>query len=144
MPRAAYSKPSPREQLTALRLPLVDLHRELLELERRAYEGAHGRVAPAELLQLALQHEQFAWLHRISAVIVRIDQLTADDEAPTGADVQTVAAHIRTLLRPAPDGTPFQQQYDHAIQNDPAVVLAHRAVMQALPPAPPPARETIH
>ena len=137
-------KALPRERLVALRLPLVELHRALLEMEQRAYEGAHGRVAPAELLQLALTHDQFAWLHQISAVIVRIDELTATGEAPGSGDVDAVVAHIRALLRPAPEGSRFEQQYDRAIQADPAVLLAHRAVIQALPPESASTSPTVH
>lgn len=143
MPRK-LSPETPRDQLIALRAPLVDLHRTLLETERRQYEGAHGRVSATELLQLALNGEQFAWLHRISATIVRIDELIAADEGPGAADVHVVSAHVRLLLRPSPEGTEFERRYDHAVQSDPAVLLAHRHVMQTLPPEPAVLRETVH
>lgn len=106
----------------------------LLEDERRRYEQVHGRVAPAELLQLALSHEQFAWLHRISAVIVRVDELMASEDGPGVREVEVLAEHVRQLLRPSPDGSTFEQHYDRAVQSDPAILLAHRAVVQALPP----------
>jgi hypothetical protein len=141
MPRTISS---PREQLKTLRPALLELHRMLLDAERRHYEGAHGRVAPAELLQLALRHEQFAWLHQISAVIVRVDELISSAEAPSTSEVGVVSSHLRLLLKPSPEGADFARQYDRAIQEDPAVLLAHRAVMQTLPPEPEPGPETIH
>lgn len=120
-------------QLAALRLPLLDLHRALLENERRLYEMAHGRVTPGELLTLALKHPQFAWLHPLSALIVRIDTLIDGRQpAPADADLAEVVAEIRAKLVPSETGNFVEQRYDRAMQNDPAVVLAHRAVMQAI------------
>jgi hypothetical protein len=133
-----------RDQLVAIRTPLIELHRMLLEDERRRYEGVRGRVSATELLQLALTDEQFAWLHRISTIIVRVDELIASDDLPARSDVDVIAAHIRSVLRPAPDGSPFEQRYDQAVQGDPGVLLAHRRVMQALPPASVTTQETVH
>ena len=124
---------NPAERLAALRLPLLELHRTLLESERRLYEMAHGRVTAGELLNLALKHQQFAWLHPLSAVIVRIDELVEADETPTASDVATISAQLTALLTPSPSGTFLEQRYDRAIQNDPAVLLAHGNVMRALP-----------
>jgi hypothetical protein len=135
---------TPRDQLVELRSPLLELHRALLDAERREYEAAHGRVPAAELLQLALRHEQFAWLHQVSTVIVRVDELIASEEPPGVIEVSVVSSHLRALLRPLPDGSAFEQRYDRAVQNDPAVLLAHRRVMQALPPEAPAAPETVH
>jgi hypothetical protein len=122
----------PVERLAALRLPLLDLHRALLESERRLYELANGRVTPGELLNLALKHQQFAWLHAFSLLIVRIDELLAGEEPPNEADVIAVEAELKMRLTPSETGTFLEQRYDRAIQNDPAVLLAHRAVTQAL------------
>jgi hypothetical protein len=123
---------TPRDQLAALRLPLLELHRALLESERRMYEVEHGRVTPGELLNLALTHGQFAWLRPLSELIVRIDELIALDDLPDQGDVDSVAAQARNVLTPLQGGTAAEQRYDRAIQNDPAVLLAHRAVMQVL------------
>ena len=123
----------PRDRLSSLRVPLLDLHRALLEAEQRLYEQAHGRVTPGELLNLALKHQQFAWLHPLSQLIVRIDELLAEDEPPGDAAIAAVMGDAKKLLTPAESGTYLEQRYDRAIQNDPAVLLAHRAVMQVLP-----------
>lgn len=116
-----------------MRLPLLELHKRLLDAERRLYETAHGRVSAGELLNLALKDQQFAWLHPISELIVRIDELIALDDLPDEKDVAFIARQVRAVLVPSESGTPAEQRYDRAIQNDPAVLLAHRAVMQALP-----------
>jgi hypothetical protein len=122
-----------RRKLSELRVPLLELHRVLLESERRQYEIAHGRVTPHELLSLALKHQQFAWLLPLSALIVRIDELLGDDAVPSESDLAAIAGELRARLTPAENGTFAEQRYDRAMQSDPGVVLAHRAVMQALP-----------
>ena len=124
--------PTSRERLTALRLPLLDLHRALIEDERRLYELAHGRVTPGELLNLALKHPQFAWLHILSSLIVRIDELLAAEEPPGEPEVAAIVSEVRSRLMPSPTGTFVEQRYDRAIQNNRAVLLAHSAVMQLL------------
>lgn len=124
---------TPTEALVELRSPLLDLHRALLQNERRLYEAAHGRVTPGELLGLALRHQQFDWLHPLSALIVRIDELLQADELSTEADLALVLSQARTLLTPSATGSWVEQRYDRAIQDDPSVLLAHRAVMQLLP-----------
>jgi len=45
----------------------------LLDTERITYEQVHGRVSSGE--QLVINHEQFAWLHRISELVVQIDEM---------------------------------------------------------------------
>src|SRR4051794_7878474 len=101
-----------KQHLTNLRVPLLDLHRSLIEDERQHYERAHGRVTAGELLRLALEHPQFAWLHPISALIVRIDELLARDTDATTDEVVDVAAHVHARLKPSEMGTPFAKRYD--------------------------------
>jgi len=52
---------------------LLHLHLTLLDMERRSFESTHGHVNSGELLQLVLNHEQFAWLRIISTLVVEID-----------------------------------------------------------------------
>jgi uncharacterized damage-inducible protein DinB len=52
-----------RQRLANLRRALLRLHKALLDDERLAYERIYGQVTGGELLQLVINHEQFAWLH---------------------------------------------------------------------------------
>ena len=46
---------------------LLRLHKTLLDLERRDYERARGRIGNSyEFLQLVLKDPWFDWLHRLS------------------------------------------------------------------------------
>lgn len=117
---------STRGRFKDLRRALLRLHKVLLDDERAAYEQAHGRVSVGAMLQLVINHEQFAWLHTLSEFIVRIDELLDADEPATADDAALLFAQGRTLLVPAEAGSAFERKYYAALQREPAAVLAHR------------------
>ena|SRR3712207_5081633 len=119
-------------RMRELRLGLLRLHKALLDKERDDYERVHGQVNASELLQLALNHEQFAWLRPVSELIVRIDELLDADEPATADDAGSLLAEARSLLKPSESGVGFSRRYFDAIQREPDVVLAHREVVRLL------------
>lgn len=119
-------------RLRGLRSGLLRLHKTLLDAERDAYEQTHGRVSSGELLQLVINHEQFAWLHAVSELIVRIDELLDADEPATAVDADALFAEARALLKPSEAGGGFQRRYYAALQREPAAVLAHRELTLTL------------
>ncbi|HTI40372.1 MAG TPA: hypothetical protein VL693_01000 [Vicinamibacterales bacterium] len=137
----------PPESLSEVRRALLDLHKALIERERAAYERGHGAVTPAQMLQLLIRDDNFSWLHPISELIVRVDELISnanDRRRPTparpamtpdqvNAEAEILLMETRELLTAgdAPGG--FRQHYDAVLHADPAIVLMHRAVMSALP-----------
>jgi len=136
-------KDSERRLLTDLRRALLPLHKTLLEWERKIYEREHGRkMGAGELLQIIMTAPQFAWLHPISEVIVRIDQ-ALDEEAPdTTVDVDAILTQARRLVAPDQTEKPYAQRYLTALQEVPDVVVAHGKVTAILKENP--ARETLH
>lgn len=118
--------------LRDLREKLLRLHRVLLDIERNAYEQVRGRVSSGELLQLVIDHEQFAWLHRLSELVVQIDDMLRSDEPVSRDDVQNLMTYTRTLLTPSEDGNTFARKYYNALQREPDVVLAHAEVLRLL------------
>jgi hypothetical protein len=114
-----------REKLIALRLALLKVHKTLLEMERREYERANGKVTVGELFRLVIDHHQFAWLHNISEFVVRLDETLAAEEPVTMEYVHTAVSLARKMFAPSESGDAFQKKYYDAIQNDPAVVLDH-------------------
>jgi hypothetical protein len=129
--------PAPEDalrRLRELRRALLHLHKALLDGERAWYEEAHGVVSSGELLQLVISHEQFAWLHSVSELVVRMDEMLDADEGVTAGDARALVAQARSLVTPSATGTEFQRKYYAAIQREPAVVLAHRGVTKILPP----------
>lgn len=124
-----------RERLKALRQGLLKLHKTLLELERRDYERARGRIGNSyEFLQLVLKDPWFDWLHRLSELIVQIDEtLDTHGETPaTEADASALIERGKALLSPAESGTEFQKNYFLALQQSPDVVLLHSEIMKLL------------
>jgi hypothetical protein len=124
-----------RESLRALRHGLLTLHKALLDLERRDYERARGRIGNSyEFLQLALKDPWFDWLHRLSELIVQIDEtLDTHTETPaTEADASALLERAKSLLAPAETGTEFQKNYFLALQQSPDVVLLHSEMMRLL------------
>jgi len=118
-------------RLRELRLLLLRLHKELLELERLEYERVSGRVNAGELLQLAVSDPRFAWLRMISALVVEIDEL-ADRKVPTSrSEFTELISQTRQLLS-APTDDAFKTKYQAALQREPAVVMAHSAIIQLL------------
>jgi hypothetical protein len=117
------------QTLKDLRRNLLHLHKVLLDAERAAYERVHGVVSVGELLQLVINDEQFAWLHTISELIVRIDETLDTKEPATAEDAKALVAHAQGLLRLEETGTEFQRKYYNALQREPDALIAHREVM---------------
>ena len=122
-----------RATLTELRTRLLALHKALLDDAKAAYDLDRGRIAtPGALLQLVIHDPWFAWLHQISEVVVRIDEMTAPDAKASEHDARAVREQVDRLLIPSENGDPFARKYFEALQRQPAVVLAHGAVKKLL------------
>jgi hypothetical protein len=118
--------------LTDIRIKLLHLHKQLLDTERIRYEQVHGQVSNGELLQLAIDDDRFAWLHRLSESIVQIDELIHSDEPIASEAIAALIADVRILLTPDEAGNDFAVKYDAAFQRSPDVVLAHADLITLL------------
>jgi hypothetical protein len=95
------------------------------------YERARGRIDSAqEFLRLVMYDEWFAWLHPVSELIVRIDEVLAADDAPTDRDAAHLFEQTRTLLTNGE--TAFGRRHHEVLQRDPAVLVAHGDVIRRL------------
>src|SRR5215813_6395177 len=93
-----------RDNLKQLRQGLLKLHKLLLDEERRGFERARGKISNSyEFLQLVLKDPWFDWLHRLSELIVQIDEtLDTHSETPaTEADATALIERGKALLAPA-------------------------------------------
>ena len=132
MPNTFQYWTSQHQRLSEIRIKLLHLHKLLLETERLTYEQVRGQVSRGELLQLVISHKQFAWLHRLSELIIQIDELCHADEPVTSEAIEAIDSDIRTLLSPDESGDEFAMKYNTALQRHPDVVLAHADVMMLL------------
>ncbi len=123
-----------RDGLKQLRQGLLRLHKTLLDMERLGYERARGRIGNSyEFLQLVLKDPWFDWLHRLSELIVQIDETldTREPEQPaTEEDAKALIARAKGLLSPAETGSEFQKNYFLALQQSPDVVLLHAELIR--------------
>jgi hypothetical protein len=121
------------QQLIELRQPLLRLHKTLLELEREAYERTNGRVDNSyEVLQLVMYDPWFAWLHSLSELVVKIDEMLDSKEPLNESEAIAVIDQTRVLLTPSETGSGFQKKYFSSLQQSPDVVLAHSEVVKHL------------
>jgi len=108
----------------------------------KACELVRLLVQNGAAVQVIMTAPQFAWLHPISELIVRIDQ-TLDEEAPdTPVDVDTILTQARRLVAPDQTEKPYAERYLMALQEVPDVVVAHGKVTAILKENP--AKETLH
>ena len=117
--------------LREVRVKLLHLHRVLLENERKSFERTHGRVNGGELLQLVINHPQFAWLRTISALITQIDEMFDADEPRADEHVTNLVIQAQQLFS-SPGDEAFRDRYQQALQQQPDVVIAHAALMALL------------
>lgn len=132
-PESSPLSPDTRARLAELRTRLLDLHKALLDDAKVAYEMDRGRIPSAgALLQLVIGDPWFAWLQRLSGLIVRIDEMTAPEAKAMDADARALFEQVDRLLIPSETGADFARRYFEALQRQPAVVLAHGDVKRLL------------
>ena len=124
----------PRRQiLLDIRRGLLGLHKALIVAEQVTYERINGRVdSTGKLLQLVLNDPWFTWLHPLSQMVVRIDELLEDDDEVTDVEVEHFLTEVRALIRPSEEGDGFERSYYEALQREPDVIFAHVEVKKLL------------
>jgi hypothetical protein len=118
-------------RISDVRHRLLGLHKLLLDHERAAYEREHGRITPTDYLRLLTEDAAFAWLRPMTELIVRVDEWL-DDEARAPDAGSAWLDELARLLAPEPALHDFHTRYAEMLQTSPDVVMAHRAVTQAL------------
>ena len=120
-------------RVRAIRLALLDLHKALLDVERRRYEHAHGRIEnPHEALRLVMQDPWFRWLAPLAKVIVQMDERLADRTPFTAEEANAFAERVRTLLMRDSGDPKFRAEYHRSLQETPEIVVAHGRVVRLL------------
>ncbi|PLR44336.1 hypothetical protein [Chimaeribacter arupi] len=130
-----HTPPDPRAQLRTMSTLLRRLHKTLVESELAQFGPAGSAF---DQLQLLTSHPQFAWLQQISEILVGLDERLDDKEQ--GVEQSTVQDYQRRIeqqLTPGADNpSVFHQKYLAALQDSPAVAMAHgelRRHLAALP-----------
>src|SRR5262245_62312753 len=137
MSRAFESSPETREALKRMLLEvrrgLLGLHKALIIAEQLTYERINGRVgSTSQLLHLVLNDPWFTWLHPLSQLVVRIDELLDDKSELSLVEVEHFLIEARNLIRPSEEGDGFERSYYEALQREPDVIFAHVEVKRLL------------
>jgi len=121
------------ERLAALRLALLQLHKTLIDSERRTYEKAFGTITtPYHFLHLLTSDPWFAWLAPVTQLLAGMDERLEAAGPLTVASVQDFAQRMKTLLTPSETGEGFSRHYDEALQRSPDVLFAHVSLARLL------------
>src|SRR4026209_2726212 len=119
-------KSSPlRKQILDVRSSLLSLHKALILAEQVTYERINGRVeSTSQLLQLVLNDPWFTWLHPLSQLVIRIDELLDDKSELLHVEMEHFLMEARALIRPSEEGDGFERSYYEALQREPDVIFA--------------------
>ena len=124
------------DQLRNARNALLRLHKNLLDHERRIYEGINGPASSGQFLNLLLESPEFAWLRKFSTLIVDIDEMFAQKD---GFSEEAVEAHIvslRRLVLMEDEDETFRAKYQAALQQDLDAAAQHGELRELLPEPP--------
>jgi hypothetical protein len=122
-----------RKRLLEVRGGLLGLHKALILAEQVTYERINGRVgSTGQLLQLVLNDPWFTWLHPLSQLVVRIDDLLDDESELLPVEVEHFLIEARSLIRPSEEGDGFERSYYEALQREPDVIFSHVEVKKLL------------
>lgn len=114
-----------KNDLLPLRDALLEIHSELLAMEKQKYESIHGRVEnPWTYFGLVMENPAFQWLRELSSLIVSIDELLAKDEVEQ-TQITDLVGYVKSAVTPNESGNDFSQKYHKAVQNSPSVAVSH-------------------
>jgi hypothetical protein len=115
-----------RRRLDQAHAGLLRVHKALLDHERGRYERERGPVgSPGEFHQVVIHDPWFAWLRPVSELAVQIDEATSAREPADAAAAEALLKKAQELIVPAEQGDDFQRAYHRAVQESPAVAMAH-------------------
>jgi len=118
-----------RKKLNSLRLPLLDLHKALVDSERVQYEKTFGKIhSPNQFLHLLTNDPWFVWLSPLSQLIVSIDEALDAKEPLSNRAADRLVKETARMLKASEAGDGFSKHYFEALQRDPDVVMAHAEV----------------
>ena len=120
-----------RQALIDLRNRLLQLHKTMLDDERRTYERVHGPIgSPGAFLQLLLSDSWFAWLRPVTGLVVEIDEALAAKEPAAEETTERLLRQARSLLTETESGRGLGKGYFDALQRNPDVAVSHGEVMK--------------
>ncbi|HEY0210201.1 hypothetical protein [Acerihabitans sp.] len=119
-----------RASLRTISTSLRKLHKALIDLETTRFGQIGGTF---EHLQLVSGHPQFAWIRRLSEILVELDERLDEPEDIDAATLLSYKTAIERLLALGPENdTEFSKKYIAALQESTEVAMAHGALRHLL------------
>jgi hypothetical protein len=106
------------EKLRNARNILLKLHKSMLDLERQMYEGIHGKVGPAQFVNLLMEDEDFGWLRKFSMLIVEIDEMFDLRDGVSDELIKANLEKVEELVEMREPDEYFRAKYQFALQRD--------------------------
>ncbi|CAG9165726.1 hypothetical protein CURE108131_01560 [Cupriavidus respiraculi] len=119
-----------RAGLRALRAALLQSHKEVIQYDRGQYERLRGPIPAGQFVQIVTEDDHFRWLDPLSRLIVEIDE-ELDGGEHHDDTCRAVAGAAEKLFGPSGDPA-FRQRYHEALQDEPAVTVAHGQLMSVI------------
>ncbi len=124
-----------KKALQELSRALQELHRDLLMLEAKTLESEPGLpVNPYDLLQASLHDPNFAWLRKISTLIVHIDIVVDESPNLSGVEANQINDQVLRLIE-KPDAKldqEFWTKYSAHLSHNTDIILKHSKVKTIL------------
>ncbi|MCC7357047.1 hypothetical protein IT408_00895 [Candidatus Uhrbacteria bacterium] len=118
------------KSLNQIHIELLELHKALLEFEKRKYEVLYGKIDnPYTYLDIVMKHPTFAWLRILSEAIVTTDGLEKEENQKQDFEIKK---SIKNLLTANEKNVSFTEKYLVALQESPEIAYAHGKVMKLL------------
>lgn len=115
-----------KDKLQELSKLLIRLHKSLINFESDQHEKREQRkFSPHEMLHLTLNDSHFAWLRKVSELIVDVDTLVDDKEkVPQKADFDLYRDETHKLLFADSDDTrEFKTKLMSAVASNSDIVM---------------------
>ncbi|MBO4122951.1 hypothetical protein J5T34_19680 [Cupriavidus gilardii] len=121
---------SRRAGLRALRAALLKSHKEIIQHDRNEYERLYGPIPAGQFVQIVTEDNYFRWLDPLSRLIVEIDE-ELDGPKHHDGTCRAVAEAAARLFSTQGDPA-FRERYHGALQDEPAVTVAHGQLMSVI------------
>ena len=113
-----------RQKLKNVSKAFLRLHKTLLEGAKADYEAQHGKIPNANVyLQLVIDDAHFAWLRKLSSMIVLFDEATSLRRPATESEANALLNEAKILLNFEDTDKNFNDKLQMALQNNPDAVI---------------------
>lgn len=122
----------PDHSLPALRNQLLSLHKQLMNVEKTAYEKTEKvTLSPLKLLQLLTEDERFSWLRQLSQLVVVMDEAMEEKPPITNERKDALVAEAKHLLTGSAEPGSFAVRYAAICEREATVAAAHAEISKS-------------